>query len=112
MVDLSPEPLISGKARRILALLFIEESAVPKGISGVGRTLNIGLSGSDIPPECRILSIVDAFDAMTGKRPYNRVKTAEEAITEIRECSGFQFDPEMVEIFIQVVENNRNPGKS
>ncbi len=70
-----------------------------------GSGYPLGLEGEKIPVECRILSIVDAFDAMTNERPYNRVKTAEEALEEIRRYSGFQFDPCLVDIFLQVLED-------
>lgn len=53
--------------------------------------------------ECRILSIVDASDAMTNKRPYNNVKSCSEAIAEIKMYPGYQFDPELAAIFLNVV---------
>lgn len=73
-----------------------------------GKGYPLGLKGYDIPIECRILSIVDAYDAMTNLRPYNQVKTHEEAIEEIKRCSGTQFDPEIVDIFISICEHRMN----
>ena len=56
-----------------------------------------GLSMTDIPRESRIIAVADAFDAMTSYRPYGEVRTSEEALTEIRRCSGTQFEPMLVE---------------
>ncbi|MEG2972825.1 MAG: diguanylate cyclase, partial [Clostridium sp.] len=61
------------------------------------------LSGEDIPYLSRVLTVVDSFDAMTSNRPYNKCKSFEEAIDELRICSGKQFDPDVVELFIEVL---------
>ncbi|QEK12787.1 diguanylate cyclase [Crassaminicella thermophila] len=71
-----------------------------------GKGYPLGLSKNDIPLECRILAVVDSYDAMTNLRPYNQIKTHKEAIEEIKMCSGTQFDPEIVDIFISIYENN------
>lgn len=62
-----------------------------------------GLKGEEIPIEARILTIADSFDAMTTSRPYQRKRTMEEAFAELRSCAGRQFDPDLVEPFIEVV---------
>jgi len=64
----------------------------------------LGVSGEEIPVECRILSIVDAYDAMTSDRPYRKAMSKEKAIQEIKRCSGKQFDPHLVEVFLSIVE--------
>lgn len=66
-----------------------------------GNGYPLGLSGEAIPIQSRILSIVDAFDAMTTERPYRSTKTLEEAVEELRRGSGQQFDPFLVELFIK-----------
>ncbi|MCL6516716.1 diguanylate cyclase [Alicyclobacillus sp.] len=64
-----------------------------------------GLKGYDIPIEARILTIADSFDAMTTSRPYQRKRSMEEAFAELRSCAGRQFDPALVEPFIEVVQS-------
>jgi diguanylate cyclase (GGDEF)-like protein/PAS domain S-box-containing protein len=69
-----------------------------------GHGYPIGLSGEDIPLACRILAIADAYDAMISDRPYRKAMSQEEAIAELRCCSGAQFDPELVEKFIEIIQ--------
>jgi len=58
-----------------------------------------GLSGKGISIESRIISLADAFDAMTRARTYGDVFTIQEALEEIRRCAGTHFDPQLAEIF-------------
>lgn len=71
-----------------------------------GKGYPYGLKGEEIPFLARILCIVDSFDAMTSNRPYNKRKTYEEAIEELKRCSGAQFDPELSNAFIEVIKEN------
>jgi diguanylate cyclase (GGDEF)-like protein/PAS domain S-box-containing protein len=64
-----------------------------------------GLKGEDIPLLSRIISIIDAFDVMTSERPYRKTLTVQEAIQELRIFSGKQFDPKLVETFIDMISN-------
>jgi diguanylate cyclase (GGDEF)-like protein len=61
-----------------------------------------GLKGEAIPLEARILSIADAFDAMTSLRPYRAPLPYETAAQELKRCAGSQFDPKLVEIFLSI----------
>ncbi|HHV51583.1 MAG TPA: diguanylate cyclase [Clostridiales bacterium] len=65
-----------------------------------------GLKGDEIPYLTRLLTIADAFDAMTHRRPYKATKTKEQAFQELRDFSGTQFDPDLTEIFIAAMQSN------
>ena len=64
-----------------------------------------GLAGEDIPLLSRILSVVDAYDAMTEDRSYRSAMTSDDAIDEIRKNAGTQFDPQIAAAFIDQVLN-------
>lgn len=66
-----------------------------------------GLKGENIPIEARIISIVDAYDVMRNGRPYKRKMSKTEAVMELKRCSGTQFDPNLVEIFLSKVLDAR-----
>ncbi|MFZ5648332.1 MAG: HD-GYP domain-containing protein [Bacillota bacterium] len=68
----------------------------------------MGLKGEEIPLECRILSIADAYDAMTSHRPYRNAMTCDQAVNELKRCAGLQFDPQLVEFFVRFIEKNRH----
>ena len=70
-----------------------------------GSGYPMGLSGDAIPIECRILALVDAFDAMTNDRPYRKALSFDDAINEIIKCKGSHFDPELVDIFLEILSN-------
>ena len=69
-----------------------------------GNGYPLGVSGENIPLECRMLAVVDAYDAMIKDRPYRSAMTHEEAVNELKRCAGTQFDPYVVEKFLQVIE--------
>lgn len=62
-----------------------------------------GLKGEEINLEARIISVADTYDALTSERSYRKGFTDEEAIQELKRCSGTQFDPEIVDIFVNYV---------
>ena len=62
-----------------------------------------GLRGEEIPILARIFAIVDAFDALTSKRPYRKKIPTQEAVEYLREQSGILFDPNMIDVFEKVV---------
>jgi PAS domain S-box-containing protein len=63
-----------------------------------------GLSGEEITLEARIIAVVDAWDAMGTDRPYRKAIPRQEAIKELQENAGIQFDPEIVERFLEMVK--------
>ena len=64
-----------------------------------GNKPDQNVKGNDIPLGARIVAVADAFDAMTSDRPYRKSLTHEQAIAELRKCSGSQFDPVIVNAF-------------
>jgi diguanylate cyclase (GGDEF)-like protein/putative nucleotidyltransferase with HDIG domain len=66
------------------------------------------LSGTALPLAARIVAIADAYDAMLSDRVYRKGRTQPEAFAELRRCAGSQFDPELVERFIEVVEEHKS----
>jgi len=72
-----------------------------------GKGYPLGLKGKDIPLECRILSIADAYDAMTSNRSYRQAMSHEKALAEIKKRAGAQFDPDLVPLFLEILEEER-----
>ena len=70
-----------------------------------------GLRGEAIPLGARIIAVADAFGAMTTDRPYRNALSTAEAVKELKQFSGIQFDPHIVEIFISVLRNQRDSGE-
>ena len=69
-----------------------------------------GLRGEEIPLGARIIHATEACDAMLSRRSYNVPRTTEEALAELRRCSGAQFDPQVVEALTVVVRRTGQPG--
>ncbi len=61
-----------------------------------GKGYGAGLAGADIPLSARIVTVADAFDAMTNDRPYRKARPLEQALEELKAMAGVQFDPEVV----------------
>jgi HD-GYP domain-containing protein (c-di-GMP phosphodiesterase class II) len=72
-----------------------------------GTGYPLGLKGEEIPLECRIVAIADAYDAMTNNRPYRKALPQEDAIAELIRNSGTQFDPVLVPIFISIIKSEQ-----
>ena len=64
-----------------------------------------GLKGEEIPLGARIFAVTDALDVMISDQPYRRAMPLSQAREEIRRCSGAQFDPKVVEVFLSLPES-------
>ena len=62
-----------------------------------------GLKGEEIPLLSRIIAVVDAYDVMLNGRPYKEPMSTAQAIEELERCAGSQFDPKVVEVFLEVI---------
>jgi len=72
-----------------------------------GHGYPVRLGGTEIPQEGRLLAVVDTFDAMTSNRPYRRALSSEFTLNEILKRAGTQFDPTMVEVFLELYQSGR-----
>ena len=112
-----------GKGAEILRPIADFDSIIPiikhhhERVDGKGYP--DGLKGEEIPLLAKILCLADSFDAMTAERPYKASMSREDAISQIRQKAGTQFDPEVVGVFFTVIgelEDSRHahgyvPGK-
>jgi two-component system cell cycle response regulator len=69
-----------------------------------------GLAGEQIPLAARIIAACDAYDALLAGRPYHPSVPAADAIAELRRCAGAQFDSDVVEALVDVVESPSGPS--
>ena len=76
-----------------------------------GKGYPYGLKGEEIPLTARIISVADTYDAMTADRPYRKALTADKALEEIKRNSGTQFDPTVVDHFLECFRGNIIMGK-
>ena len=70
-----------------------------------GRGYPSGLKGEEIPYIARIAAVADTFDAMTSKRSYRDALDLQVVKDEIKRCEGTQFDPEIAEVFLEILNN-------
>src|SRR4030043_88870 len=72
-----------------------------------GKGYPMGLEGKKIPITARIISVIDSYDAMTNDRPYRKAHSKEYAIKELLKYAGSQFDPVLVEPFIEIITKEK-----
>ena len=96
----------------VISAEIIEPLFSPELVSGVrhhherydGDGYPDGLAGDEIPIVARAMCVVDAYDAMSYRRPYREPRPYPECLVELERCSGSQFDPEMLAAFRRVLE--------
>jgi len=69
------------------------------------------MKGEEIPLMARILAVVDSYHAMISSRPYRKGLSHDEAISELMRCRGTQFDPNLVDKFVELLENENRPAE-
>ncbi len=74
-----------------------------------GKGYPYGLKGEEIPLFARVISVADSFDVMASKRPYKDVISLDEIKKELLKCSGTQFDPKIVPVMIEMIEEKVAP---
>jgi putative two-component system response regulator len=92
---------------RSLLIQMAEEIALTHHERFDGQGYPNGLAGENIPISGRIVAIVDVYDALTHERPYKHAWSHEEAMLEIKRQSGTGFDPNVVNAFVQLLEQNQ-----
>ncbi|NLM40507.1 MAG: HD-GYP domain-containing protein [Firmicutes bacterium] len=116
---LTPEEYEEMQSHPVRGIEFLKEvnlppshKAIVESIAGYhherydGTGYPHGLKGEEIPLEARIVAVADTWDAMVGERCYRKPMPIAEAIAELRRVKGTQLDPELVELFIQIIEND------
>ena len=92
--------ILSGSQSPLLKMAAVVAMTHHEWWNGVGYPLR--LSGSEIPIWGRVTALADVFDALTHARPYKAAWPLDRALTEIRRSSGSQFDPRLVEAFLEL----------
>ena len=110
--ELSEDELALMRRHAIAGWLILRESAESDAIAALVRSSHErwdgmgypdGLAGEAIPLGARIITICDAFDAMTHERPYRSARSGAEALAELREGAGVRYDPTLVAVFLTAV---------
>jgi two-component system cell cycle response regulator len=112
---LDPAELELMRRHAIAGYLILSESGEPAPIPALVRSSHErwdgsgypdGLSGEDIPLGSRIITICDAYDAMTHPRPYRPARPVADALAELRAGAGVRYDPCLVDVFLGVVRSS------
>lgn len=110
---LDPDELEAMRSHVIIGEKIVEKAKFPFDVAGIVRSHHEnydgsgypdGLKGTEIPLGARIVCVVNAWDAMTSERSYKKSKTIDEAISEIKSKRAVQFDPEITDIFLSMIE--------
>jgi len=92
-------------AKSILDVKSIAEWIIKHHEWWDGSGYPFGIDGENIPFECRIFAVVEAYEVMTSGRPYRQALTRDQAVSELIKCSGSQFDPQLVHEFVELLHS-------
>src|SRR3954464_4752821 len=118
---LTDDELALMRRHAIAGYVILAESAEPAPVPALVRSSHErwdgtgypdGLSGEDIPLGSRIITICDAYDAMTNERPYRPARSAAEALQELRLGAGVKYDPCLVSVFATVVGGSQRATRA
>ncbi len=113
---LTPQEYEEVKKHPVLGMRILEGLEQMKGVAKLvlyhhekfdGTGYPDGLKELQIPMGSRILSVVDAYDAMTSDRVYRKAMSVEQAIEELERNKGKQFDPNIIDIFLEIIKNQK-----
>ncbi|TXG85907.1 MAG: HD domain-containing protein [Thermomicrobiales bacterium] len=113
---LSEHEWIEMRAHSSLGADFLDQSSALRPLAVIvrhhherhdGTGYPNGLSASDIPLGARIVGVADAYDAMISWRPYQPARAEADAVAELHRCSGAQFDPYIVALFLEATAHMR-----
>ena len=116
---LDPDELAAVRAHPVIGARLLESiSAARPALTCVlfhherwdGGGYPTGRAGDAIPLEARVLTVADAYDAMTTSRPYRRALSTNEALHEISGCAGTQFDPVLAMLFVAMWSEQAAPA--
>lgn len=114
---LNPEDKDAIKQHAYFSYKFIQNSPLLKDFRATtyahherwdGKGYPNGLKGYEIPFRARVLSIADVWDALTSDRTYHRAWTAEKAKEYLKDEAGKQFDPDLVNVFLEYIDDIQN----
>ena len=98
-------PMIGGEILKDIHMIeHVQEGALFHHEKFDGSGYPTGIQGNSIPLYARIVCIADSYDAMSSDRVYRKRLTTEEIIAEFKRCRGKQFDPQLTDVFINMLE--------
>ncbi|SFH98628.1 HD domain-containing protein [Tindallia magadiensis] len=89
-------------AKRITMIPGVAEGVLLHHERWDGKGYPMGLKGDEIPFEARMITIIDAYDAMVYERGYKKILSPDQAKDELRRCAGTQFDPILIQKFLSI----------
>jgi len=110
---LTPEEWVEMKRHTLIGEALLSQVPTLDGVRPIvvahherwdGKGYPNGLKGDEIPRAAQVITVADSFQAMTSTRSYRKAMSRADAIEELRRCAGTQFNPEVVQAFIELLE--------